>query len=367
MTVKLTPKQLMLIIMSVLLVLTVAMSAIVVARVGNMVKGLGGPSMNKPPVVTPTGTQNPGQNTEPDPTESQAPTRPVVTDPDHEHEYKKSQTVAATCTMNGYTVYLCDCGASHLDDFHDPKGHKFGEEEVLEATCEKPGYRQVTCQRCGEVEVRETFEALEHDYELVEEQVLTCEQDGFKEYQCKYCHEVKREDEEKAQGHKWQKPSQIVSEPTEIAPGEEKKTCTVCGGTESVLIPPTGKLEIQMESLPNEVGKWTEYIFYVGTETNKNAYIYHVWIAAEHSNLETEFSASGLTVTFKDASGKSCQYVMEPYANETLTIAEDGTPSSEAPDLNEDTENEPTEEPTEGTTEGSDQGSGNSSDEEDET
>jgi hypothetical protein len=195
-------------------------------------------------------------------------------------------------------------------------------------------------------------------------------QDGFKEYQCKHCHEVKREDEEKAQGHKWQKPSQIVSEPTDVAPGEEKKTCSVCGGTESVLIPPTGEVEVQSSGSSTQ-GDWKAYVFYVGTDSNRNAYIYRVWIAAEHSDLEAVFSMSGLTVTYTDANNAKQQYILEAYSNEVLTIAEDGTPSSEAPDLSEDPEDEPTEEPTEGTTEGategSDQDPNNLSDEEDDT
>ena len=69
MTLKLTPKQLMLIIMSVLLVLTVTMSAIVVTKVGDMVKGLGGPSVNQP--------ATPG----PKPSETDAPTKPTETEP----------------------------------------------------------------------------------------------------------------------------------------------------------------------------------------------------------------------------------------------------------------------------------------------
>ena len=368
MTVKLTLKQLMLIIMSVLLVLTVAMTAIVFAKVGDMMGSFGGASMNNPPVGDPTGTQSPTRDEGPEPSESQEATKPKETDPNHEHEYKKSQTLAATCTDMGYTIYMCSCGKSDIRDFHDARGHNYGDEELLEATCGKPGYRQATCLRCGAVDTREVFDALEHDYELVREQELTCEQDGFQEYKCKHCDDVKRENEEEAQGHKWKEPSQLVTEPTDVKPGEEKKTCEVCNGTESVLIPPTGNLKVRLESLPSEVGKWTEYTFYVGTETNKSAYIYRIWIAAEHSDLQAVFSATGLTVTYEDAAGQKQQYILEPYSNEILTIAEDGTPSSEAPDLTQDptgepteepTEEptgEPTEEPTEGTTEGTTEG-----------
>lgn len=348
MTLKLTPKQLMLIIMSVLLVLTVTMSAIVVAKVGNVVRALGGSSLNQPSAPGPNASGTEGtttQDTQPDPTGTQAPTKPQETEPIHEHVYVKSQTVAATCTDMGYTIYLCSCGKNDIRDFHDARGHQYGEEELVEATCGKPGYRQATCLRCGAVDTREVFGALEHDYELVNSQELTCVQDGFEEYKCKNCGDVKRENEQKAQGHQWQKPSQIVTEPTDVAPGEELKTCGVCGDTETVLIPPTGDVDIQRSGSSTE-GDWKEYIFHVGTESHKDAYTYRVWIAAEHSELEASFSMSGLMITYLDSDGIKQQHILKPYSNEVLAIDVDGNFTYEIPDLSQD----PTEEPTQGST-----------------
>ena len=350
MTLKLTPKQLMLIIMSVLLVLTVTMSAIVVTKVGDMVKGLGGPAVNQPatPGPKPSETDAPTKPTETDPapTQTQAPTKPQETEPDHEHVYKKSQTVAATCTDMGYTIYLCSCGKNDIRDFHDARGHKYGEEELLEASCGKIGYRQATCQRCGAVDTREVFDALEHDYELVEKQELTCVQNGYEEYKCKHCDDVKRENEQEAQGHQWQEPSQIVKEPTEVAPGEEEHTCSVCGETETILIPPTGELDIQLTSPPNIVGDWTQYVYNVGTESNTSVYIYSIWIEGDHSNVRATFSMSGLTVTYEDAAGVKHQEILKPYSSEILAIDKDGNVSYEEPDPTQEPTGEPTEEPT---------------------
>ena len=349
MTLKLTPKQLMLIIMSVLLVLTVTMSAIVVSKVGNIVKGLGGPSVNQPatPGPQPSGTDAPtqGKETEPAPTDTKAPTKPQETEPDHEHVYKKSQTVAATCTDMGYTIYLCSCGKNDIRDFHDARGHKYGEEELLEASCGKTGYRQAICQRCGAVDTREVFDALEHDYELVEKQELTCVQNGYEEYKCKHCGDVKRENEQEAQGHQWEEPSQIVKDPTDVAPGEEQKTCTVCGETETVLISPTGDVEITSKGVRDENG-WKEYVFKVGTQSNPDVYIYSIWIAAEHTKLEAVFSMSGLTVTYEDGDGVKQQHILKAYSNEVLAIDVDGNTSDEIPDLTQDPSEEPTGEPT---------------------
>lgn len=350
MTLKLTLKQLMLIIMSVLLVLTVAMSAIVVAKVGDVVRGLGDPSLNQPqvPGTKPSGTESApsqGKDTQPGPTETQKPTAPKETEPDHEHSYVKSQTVAATCTDMGYTIYLCGCGKTDIRDFHDARGHKYGEEELVKATCGQPGYRQATCLRCGAVDTREVFDALEHSYKLVDTQELTCVQDGYDEYQCEHCNDVKRENEQKAQGHKWKKPSELISEPTDIAPGKEKMTCGVCEETEIVLIPPTGDVDIQRSGSSTE-GDWVKYIFHVGTETKKDAYTYNIWIAAEHSELEASFSSSGLLITYVDGDGAKQQHLLKPYSNEVLAIDVDGNFAYELPDLNQDPTEEPTEEPT---------------------
>lgn len=358
MTLKLTLKQLMLIIMSVLLVLTLAMSAIVVAKVGDMVKGLGDVGMNNPPAAgtKPSGTDAPTQGqTQPDPTGTDAPTAPKETEPDHEHSYSKSKTVAATCTDLGYTLYTCKCGKTDIRDFQNAKGHKFGEEEVLEATCGQPGYRQATCQRCGTIETREVFDALEHDYELVETHELTCEQDGYDEYKCKHCDDVKRENEKKAQGHDWGE-EQEISQPTETTPGEKQRSCSVCGETETTLIPPTGNVDVQGEPEIKEENGWTEYTVHVGTQEQPEVYEYIIWIAGDHSEFEAKFSNTGLTVTYKDSEGVK-QYFLKPYSNEVLAIDVDGNTSNEIPDLTQEPtggETEPTDgatEPTDGATE----------------
>lgn len=349
MKMKLTLKQLMLIIMSVLLVLTVVMSSVVVAKVRDMVDGMGSGSGDKPPVVggNPTDTQpTPGQNqdTPSDPTETTAPTQPPATDPDHEHDYKKCQTVAATCTDMGYTIYLCSCGKSDIRDFHNAKGHNYGEEEYLEATCETSGYRRATCRRCGAVDTREVFEALEHDYQLVKVQKLTCVQDGFEEYECTHCEDVKRENEKKAQGHKWM-PSQTIKEPTEVAPGEEQRTCKTCNTTEIVIIAPTGNLDIQRRSEPNVMDGWTEYVFYVGTATNQEVYKYTLWIAGDHSSPVVSFSMSGLTVSYTDADGEDQQYILKAYEDAVLVIDVDGNTSDEIPNLSQDPDGDPEDDP----------------------
>ena len=345
MKMKLTLKQLMLIIMSVLLVLTVVMSSVVVAKVRDMVDGMGSGSGDKPPVVggNPTDTQQPtpdsNQGTPSDPTETTAPTQPPVTDPDHEHDYKKSQTVAATCTDMGYTIYLCSCGKSDIRDFHNAKGHNYGEEEYLEATCETSGYRRATCRRCGAVDTREVFEALEHDYQLVKSQEQDCVQDGYDEYQCTHCEDVKRENKKKAKGHNWID-SEVLEEPTDVKPGKTKKTC-VEGCEETIITAPTGDLSIQYSNDPKEENGWTEYIFKVGTADNREAYTYIIWIAGDHTNFRAVFSEAGLTISYTDADKENQQHILEAYDDVVLVIDVDGNTSDEIPDLSQNPDDDP--------------------------
>ena len=45
----------------------------------------------------------------------------------HTHSYTKGETVAPTCTEEGYTLYSCTCGDSYKDDKVPATGHSYGE------------------------------------------------------------------------------------------------------------------------------------------------------------------------------------------------------------------------------------------------
>ena len=67
----------------------------------------------------------------------------------HTHSYIAFETIASTCTEQGYTVYACECGESYTDDYTDPLGHDWGEGVVtLEPTMEAEGEMIYTCSRC---------------------------------------------------------------------------------------------------------------------------------------------------------------------------------------------------------------------------
>ena len=69
----------------------------------------------------------------------------------HAHNFVADETIDPTCTEDGYTTYVCDCGATENRDFVDALSHDFAD-----ATCTAPK----TCSVCGATE----GEALGHTF-----------------------------------------------------------------------------------------------------------------------------------------------------------------------------------------------------------
>lgn len=89
----------------------------------------------------------------------------------HLHTYRR-ETVAATCTADGYTVYKCvECGAEKERTVLPKKGHTFGEWTVLTApTATAEGVQQRTCTVCGATEQQTLAKLI--DFEALKNQVL---------------------------------------------------------------------------------------------------------------------------------------------------------------------------------------------------
>ena len=67
-----------------------------------------------------------------------------------EHEYLAGETVAPTCTEDGYTVYTCTvCGRTYHGDYVTALGHTYTSEETKKPTCEQEGEMTYTCSVCG--------------------------------------------------------------------------------------------------------------------------------------------------------------------------------------------------------------------------
>jgi len=158
----------------------------------------------------------------------------------------------ATCTEPGYTgdTYCKGCGVKTASGQEIAAlGHSFGAWVVVtEPTTEKEGVEERTCSACGAKETRPVDKLPEetdptepeptepeptehtHSYTAVVTEP-TCTEGGYTTYTCE-CGDSFTGNETAALGHSfgaWV----VVTEPTTENEGQEKRTCTACGATET--------------------------------------------------------------------------------------------------------------------------------------
>ncbi len=150
--------------------------------------------------------------------------------------------VAATCTTDGYTgdTYCTDCGALVTKSEVIPAtGHTFGEWTVItEATCTTDGLQSHTCTACDYTETEVIAATGVHANTEVKGAVAaTCTTAGYTgDTYCTDCGALVTEGEViPATGHtfgEW-----VVVTEASCTDGLKTHTCTVCGETESEVIP----------------------------------------------------------------------------------------------------------------------------------
>lgn len=147
-----------------------------------------------------------------------------------EKTWHKGNTVAPTCTEQGYTVYICDQDSALTEkrDYTNALGHAWDAGTVTTAaTCTKAGVKTYTCTRNGCTETKtEGIAALGHKWDDgTVTTPATCEAVGVKTYKCQNtgCTETKTE-EIAALGHKWDD-GVVTKEATYEEDGERTYTC----------------------------------------------------------------------------------------------------------------------------------------------
>ena len=153
------------------------------------------------------------------------------------HDIIHHDAKAPACTESGHNAYdTCTrCGYSTYKEI-PATGHSYGECVVdKDATCIESGTRHKTCSVCGDT-IIETVDALGHDLVRHDAKTPTCTENGYGAYDtCSRCgystyHEIP------AAGHSygdWV----VVKEPTSSSEGLKTRTCSICGDTETVVIP----------------------------------------------------------------------------------------------------------------------------------
>ncbi|MBE6946392.1 MAG: hypothetical protein E7459_09980, partial [Ruminococcaceae bacterium] len=151
----------------------------------------------------------------------------MVDIPEQEHICYIKETVAPTCTTEGYTLKVCaECGEEIKENVVAALGHDY-ETVVTEPTCTELGYTTYTCKVCGDTYKDDYKPATDHKYgqwQTVKE--ATCTEKGQEKRTCECGAEEFRDVDVK--GHDYKK---TVTEPTCTTMGYTTYTCSVCGDT----------------------------------------------------------------------------------------------------------------------------------------
>lgn len=150
----------------------------------------------------------------------------------HEHNFIED-TIAPTCTEDGYTSYYCGCGYSYTGDVINKLGHSYGEwNTVKEATEEESGIKERFCTVCFYNE-REDIPIKEHVHEYNETIIEpTCVQKGYTQYTCE-CGYSYNDNEINPTGHE-----EVIIEAKEPTCNELGNTAgKKCGKCEEIIIP----------------------------------------------------------------------------------------------------------------------------------
>lgn len=143
------------------------------------------------------------------------------------HDWQKGSVTAPDCTNDGFTTYACSrCGATENREQTSSLGHDYSSSVTTQPNCGVEGVKTYTCQRCGH-SYTETIPALTHNYEGVTTEP-TCSSEGFTTYTCSNCGHSYVGDVIKANGHTWDKGTEITAA-TCTTPGSTRFTCDTCG------------------------------------------------------------------------------------------------------------------------------------------
>lgn len=140
----------------------------------------------------------------------------------HTHIWKKTGTVAATCTDTGKTEYTCTVCGQTKTTIIKALGHKYETVSTDDATCTTPKTVHKECTRCHDKKDETSGEALGHNWRTSSDKnSKTC-------IRCKTTHT-----------HTWDEGKYSV-EPTCKDAGKKLFTCTDCGDTKTVAVKSLG-------------------------------------------------------------------------------------------------------------------------------
>ena len=104
----------------------------------------------------------------------------------HKHDYKVSDTVAATCVVASSETFKCTgCGDSYTKTYNKAE-HKYNLVSTVAATCSATGSESYKCSVCDDSYIK-TLDKLDHSYSVSSSTDATCNATGSKTYKCAGC------------------------------------------------------------------------------------------------------------------------------------------------------------------------------------
>ena len=159
------------------------------------------------------------------PATSSTPT-PTPTPAEHTtHNWVASETVAATCTTEGYILYTCTGCSETYKDILPATEHAYMATVTVAPTCDTDGYTVYECTKCKDV-ITVPIPATSHNYIAVAYVAPTCETDGYTYYECSIC-KSGYADPVPATGHDWHEMG--GSPPTCTFDETTNWECSICG------------------------------------------------------------------------------------------------------------------------------------------
>ncbi len=105
-----------------------------------------------------------------------------------EHNYKLVSTVVATCTVEGSETYKCTtCDDGYMKTV-GKVNHSYSLFSSKDATCTTAGSNSFKCSGCEHI-YSVISEQLTHNYKAISTQVPTCQKEGYTTYKCSLCND----------------------------------------------------------------------------------------------------------------------------------------------------------------------------------
>ncbi len=154
----------------------------------------------------------------------------------HTHSYEKNIT-APTCTKQGYTTYVCECGDTYVADYVDidSNAHSYTSEIKTPATHLTTGVMTYTC-GCGNTYTEVIDKIATHNHTSVVT-APTCTEQGFTTYTCE-CGDSYVADYVDETGHSYT--AETTTPATHLTTGVMTYTCD-CGDTYTETIEKTAE------------------------------------------------------------------------------------------------------------------------------